>query len=80
MPSIRNFLAAKKVLRIRSDELSRFSLENFSSQVAERFHRGILQCFNIIVYPRILTIRERVRVSQFSVEHFLSHSAKTFLR
>ena len=54
--------------------------ENFLSQFAERFHRGILWCFNTLGYRRTLRISEGMRESRFSLENFVSHGTEKMHR
>ena len=56
--------------------VSRYSVENFFCQSAEKFRRGILYFCIKVVYRKSLDKRGR-GVSRFSVENFLSDSAET---
>ena len=62
--------------------VSRFSLEKFSFDSAEKFRRGTLLCFRKFLLSK--NVRDKRggggEVSTFSVENFLSHSAENFRR
>ena len=61
--------------------MSRFSVEKFLSQSAEKFRRGASLCFK--KYPvakKFMVKRGGGGVSGFSVDIFSSHSAENFRR
>ena len=71
-------LVAEKVYELEGVVVSRFSVENFLSQSAEKFRRGTLQWFTIFGYRKSLD--QGGGESRFSVENFLSHSAENIRR
>ena len=62
-------------------EVSRFSVENFLSDSAEKLNGGtLLCCFRKFLVAKKLMDQRGGGVSRFSVENFLSRSAEKFRR
>ena len=78
MLSFRKITVAKKFMDKRCGEVSRFSVESFSSDSAEKFRRGPLSGVTNLGYRKKFML-QRV-MSPSSVEIFLTHSAENFRR
>ena len=72
------FLVAKKFLEKKGEGgVSIFSVENFLSQIAEKFRRGTFSLSFFRVSKKFMLRRV---LSHFSIDFFLSHSTGTFRR
>ena len=60
--------------------VSRFSVEKFLSQSAEKFRRGTLLCFRKFLVPKNVSDKRGGGVSRFSVKIVLSHSTEKIRR
>ena len=83
MLCFRNFLVAKKFEEKKLGLVSKFYVESFLSQSAEKLRIGtrnpFVLCFrNFLVAKKFMD--KKGGVSHFSVEKFLSHSTETFRR
>ena len=55
--------------------VSRFSVNNFLSDITEKFRKGTLLCFRKILVSKNF-MEKRIGASRFSVANVLSHSSE----